>query len=432
MELLPTDEIVVQHDKRIRKQFDETFIEELAASIYQSELLNPLVVRDGKESVILVAGENRLRAIRLLHECGLTFRHDGAEVPLGKVPVTFITNIDDAAAYEAELEENIRRRDLTWQEKTTAIALLHKLRKEQHGDSWRKTDTAEEFAIIHKGRPATQRDVTEASTAIVIAEHMDDPFVAAAKNEKEALKLIREKKKHEEIAARRAELEEVESSHDLRLGDMREILPTLPPSTFDILLTDPPYGIDIHKKGTFDTDEHEYDDSREAFEELIQFLAEEASRLCKPQAHAYVFCDINHWGYVQIAFMTCGWDVWPRPLIWAKGNTGAYPNADFGPRYTYEAIMYAYRGGKKVTGLYTDVLSIPQPTKTDHPAHKPVDLLHNLLIRSAYPGDKVLDPFCGSGNIFPAASRAECFATGIELNEKYYNLALLKKTGKAE
>jgi len=70
-----------------------------------------------------------------------------------------------------------------------------------------------------------------------------------------------------------------------------------------------------------------------------------------------------------------------------------------------------------------DVILVNQSTRTDHPANKPVELYSNLLQRSAFPGDRVIDLFCGSGPIFPAASEHNCLATGIELNPKYHAIA---------
>jgi DNA modification methylase len=45
-----------------------------------------------------------------------------------------------------------------------------------------------------------------------------------------------------------------------------------------------------------------------------------------------------------------------------------------------------------------------------------VGLCRDLLRRSAKPGDSVLDPFCGTGVIYPACHEVKCKATGIELD----------------
>jgi site-specific DNA-methyltransferase (adenine-specific) len=59
-----------------------------------------------------------------------------------------------------------------------------------------------------------------------------------------------------------------------------------------------------------------------------------------------------------------------------------------------------------------------------HGAQKPVELFRNLLARSCRPGDTVLDPFAGSGTIFPAAHDLKVLATGIEMEPQYYGMCV--------
>jgi DNA modification methylase len=123
-------------------------------------------------------------------------------------------------------------------------------------------------------------------------------------------------------------------------------------------------------------------------------------------------------------FVLVGWEPWPQPLIWNKLN-GMLPRPDHGPRKTYEAILMFLKGTPRFhkTGA-PDVLTIPQRESLNHGAQKPVDLYVELLARSALPGSRILDPFVGSGTVFPAATRTKCVAVGFEINTEYYNLAL--------
>jgi DNA modification methylase len=110
--------------------------------------------------------------------------------------------------------------------------------------------------------------------------------------------------------------------------------------------------------------------------------------------------------------------VWSTPLIWNKGTTGHIPHADFGPRRAYDVILYARKGEKQVTGVYSDVIDC-SPIITEervHAAQKPVALYMNLLKRSTNGGARVLDPFAGSGTIFKAAAAMNCTAVGVELD----------------
>ena len=429
------DELIIPAG-RIREEFDEQMIEDIACSIYNNGLYNAITVRDGNAGLELIAGETRTKAICELISCGLTFNYDGEPVPHGEIPYTFIYEKHENTAYEVELEENILRKDLTWQERVKATARLHELRIAQHGDysrstreGWSATDTANEIARRSEGRGARKNEVNDVSVALTIAEHMDDPFVAAAKSEKEALKAIREQKKLDKRNALKLQHDADQAInpnniYNLIQGDFLEVAPTLPAEKYDVILTDPPYGIDIHKHEFWDGDKHEYDDSEEYFNKLIDALAAQAYRVAKSEAHAYVFCDIRRWERLFVAFELAGWRSWPRPLIWYKGNTGSFGDAKHGPRYTYDAVLYAIKGEKETTAMYHDVVPITQPTNTEHPASKPVELYVDLLRRSVYPGDEVIDFFCGSGPIFPAAKELNCKATGIELADKYHLMSV--------
>jgi ParB family chromosome partitioning protein len=94
-----------------RKFFDETAIEELAAASKAQGVIEPLVVRRTGETYELIAGERRLRAARL--------------AGLDTVPV-IIRNLDDRAALEMSLVENLLREDLNVVEEGGAFARLNR------------------------------------------------------------------------------------------------------------------------------------------------------------------------------------------------------------------------------------------------------------------------------------------------------------------
>lgn len=426
MHVIAIADIIIP-DNRQRREFDEKKLEELRESIKQVGLLQPIVLRnDGRT---LVCGERRLRAVSALTT---SYVHDGIELAAGFMPFVTLSELSEELVYAAELEENVARADLTWQERTKAIAELHKLRVRQRGEydpgtrtGQTVTDTASEIL----GREARGSEVTKVSEALSLADFLDDPLVAAAKDEKQAKKIIREELAHRDRLERASKFDSTKSPHKLFLGssyDAGEEFTGL----FDVIVTDPPYGINIHKKEMFDgVERHEYDDSDEAFQRVLNDVPELAARLCKPDAHLYLFCDIRRFPELFTAFEVGGWTCWPRPLIWDKGNTGSYGNMEYGFRAVYDAILYARRGDRKVTGGYRDVISISQPTNLPHPAGKPVELFVDLLRRSVRPGDRVADFFCGSGPIFDAATQLKCQAYGWEINPKYHAISVARLAG---
>lgn len=92
-----------------RRNFDAESIEELARSIRDHGILQPLLVRAGKDGYELIAGERRLRAARA---AGLT-----------EVPVQ-VLEADDRLASEIALIENLQREDLDPIEEAEGYAAL--------------------------------------------------------------------------------------------------------------------------------------------------------------------------------------------------------------------------------------------------------------------------------------------------------------------
>lgn len=419
MELIPISNLVIP-DNRQRNEFSLAEIEELALSISERGLMHPPVVRN--DGVTLVAGERRTRAIQSLYTLGATFQCHGAPVPLGMLPITRLAELSPLALREAELEENTIRVDLSWQERCAAIAELHEIRTlqaAQFGNPHTVTQTAKE---IH-GANAQGSAVQSTHEAILLREHLANPLVASAKSQKEAVKVVRKLKDAEHRERLAAQFDLTKTEHTLIQGSMVVELPKLPSATFDCILTDPPYGVNADKFGDMADCGHNYEDSWENAFALYQVLAREGLRVCKPEAHLYAFCDITHFQEIAHIFNAEGWEVWSKPLIWAKGN-GMLPRPEHGPRYSYEAILFASKGSRRTLKVDNDVIQVSGDAKLLHGAQKPVDLYSNLLARSCLPGNSVLDPFGGSGPILPAASAARCRATYIELLPENYATAV--------
>jgi site-specific DNA-methyltransferase (adenine-specific) len=100
------------------------------------------------------------------------------------------------------------------------------------------------------------------------------------------------------------------------------------------------------------------------------------------------------------------------------------PWPEHGPQRKYQLVAYAVKGNRVVNHIAPDLVSYPSDDNLGHAAQKPVALYDDLLRRSIRPGDSVLDPFCGSGPIFPAAHALKCYATGIELAAASYGVSV--------
>src|SRR4030043_377944 len=110
------DQITV--NERVRKLFDSDKLQQLSDSIKQFGQIQPIIIDQSNQ---LIAGERRLRACQLA----------GMEV----VEVERREIKDDWERKAIELEENICREDLTWQEEVRAKAELHSLYQEKFGET---------------------------------------------------------------------------------------------------------------------------------------------------------------------------------------------------------------------------------------------------------------------------------------------------------
>ncbi len=407
MHFAKLEEILVT-DNRQREEFDQDALNDLIEDIATNGLFHPLVVRATGTETTLGAGERRLRALRELHEFVVPVKFDGRIIPLDTAPVVTLGELSELDALEAELSENIKRADLTWQERDKPLALLHELRSKQaaaRGETHTTTATMKELGLAN---------VTNVREAITVAEHLHVPEVAKAATRKEALKVIERKRTEEHNVKLATDMGRIalNQRHTLLNEECLGALRTVPEGTFDAICTDPPYGIGADSFGE-QSDGHQYDDSLQHWHKLMPTFALEAYRVGKPQAHAYVFCDPEMFVYLKAYFLAANWTPWRTPLVWVKNN-GTLPRPEHGPRRQYETILYAIKGDKKVTAVWPDVITCPAEHTTTHPAQKPVGVYVDLLRRSTRPGDIVADPFAGSGTIFPACNRLNLRAWACE------------------
>lgn len=453
----------IQHSKikvpeyRQRKTFSAESLATLGAAIVEVGLLQPIVLRDDSET--LVAGERRYRAVGSLIERGMQIKFDNQLIPLGEIPYVTLSECDLIIAQKAELYENSIRENLTWQEKDEAILMIKALMEAKEGG--REVSSMEVAREILTARKAVEDIAThelytqknKVDAASLRAQYSDDPRIANAKSAKEADKIIRKDLEKQQKAKLAEQFKEIESPHNIVMGDCCELIKKVPDGYFDVVCSDPIYGIgadDMHmfQRATYNAEgsHHVYDDSVENWERMFDIMPAELYRVCKEKAALYLFCDINRYFDFWVVkpgnknpsrvkglatrFREAGWTVWPRPLFWYKGNIGSLPKAEHGPRYTYECIIFATKGDKTTTGVYHDVVNIPQTTGHVHGAGKPAEVYMDLLRRSVLPGDKVLDFCAGSFPILRAANSLSVQADAWELDPQWEKEAQLNKNKK--
>jgi site-specific DNA-methyltransferase (adenine-specific) len=404
---------------------------ELATSIADNGVIHPVVVRKDEDgNITLVVGETRMKALDICWNLGKEVRCGEQVIPAGYVPCLFQGEMDPIAAFEMELEENVRRTDLDWKDKATAVYKLSQLRKMQAERDGKPGPTARTLAEEIAGTAEGQfgEDVRQdLILGQVLDQTPDLPAFTGITSRKEAFKALKrdeERKRNAELADRIGATFGAHA-HTLIQGDCMDALPKLASDQFDVILTDPPYGIsadsfgDSAGKGSA----HGYEDSYDHWRNCINVLVTEGTRLTRPNAHAYVFCDIEHFLELRILFGTSGWRCFRTPLIWINPAAVRTPWPEHGPQRKYQMLLFAVKGDKPVTRIYADYLIYSSDENLGNSAQKPVALLVDLLKRSIRAGDSVLDPFAGTGTIFPAAHQVKCRATGIEIDPACYAIA---------
>jgi len=428
------DSLIVKD--RQRKEFDPKAMEELKNDIVLNGLLHAVVVNTLPDSDMhpetwsqLIAGERRLRCVTALAEEGIHIKYGDKIIPVGEIPVNEYFNLTELQCQEVELSENIKRRDLTWQELSAASAMLHKMRQ---GENPKQTyaDTAKEIKTA-QGDPTepSGHERTAIREAEILSGFEDDKDVMGAKDRATAMKIAKRKMEQEFNDALDTEgmfnalqvedgemLEITQSRHRLYPVSMEWATEVIDPGTVDVMIFDPPYGIGVENFGGAQHLKHEYAETD--YEYLYDMAIQQAGEITKAAAHMYIFCDFEFCIPLRSMLEHHGWSVHRTPIIWDKGPRGHLTSGGtLGWRRSSEYVIFATRGGKQNTGLLSDVLRIVDGSEKFHAAQKPVELYELFMGHSADPGDVVCDLFAGSGVVFEAAENMNMTAIGFEIDQ---------------
>ena len=193
----------------------------------------------------------------------------------------------------------------------------------------------------------------------------------------------------------------------------------------DMLLTDPPYGVDYTGK-TKDALKIENDNRGD--DEFIEFLTkafEAADNVMKPGAVFYVWHAILKTYAFESACHNVGWEV-RQVLIWVK-NSMVLGRQDY--QWKHEPCIYGWKEGASHLWAsdrkQTTVLEFARPTRNaEHPTMKPVLLFDYQIKNNTKGGDVVLDLFAGSGTTMIAAEQNGRTAYLMEKDPRYVDVII--------
>ena len=211
--------------------------------------------------------------------------------------------------------------------------------------------------------------------------------------------------------------------NEIIVGDCREVMATFPDESMGMILTSPPYNVGLKYDGFEDNL------SDEEFVEFNREWLKESYRIIEDTGRLYVIIsDKMLWWFREIAEEE-GWG-FSQLLVWCKPNFVS-PGRISGDWNRMSEWILLFCKGKHTSMINTYGISntynwfvetSPQSnhkTGKHHPAQLPSSLCQKIISRT--PGDPVLDPFVGSGQVLRAAK---------SLNRKYIGIELVEKVAK--
>ena len=204
-------------------------------------------------------------------------------------------------------------------------------------------------------------------------------------------------------------------------GDCLEVMKGMGDKSVDLILTDPPYGIDYQSNmrvmsKQFDKIANDNNDSRfPAYDEMYRVL--------KDNSVMIAFCSFKNYAddykYIEKLF-----DI-KNCIIWFKGG-GGIGDLTHSLLTDYEMAIVAHKGqclirGKRHGSVWKS--NKVNPNTMQHPTEKPQDIIAKMIETFSDPDALVLDPFLGSGTTAVASKQMGRRYIGIEIDPRYVKIA---------
>ena len=419
--LVPVSQIVVNRDDRQRRELNN--IEELAESIRRNGLINPITVTRDHE---LIAGERRLTAHQLLG--------------FDTIAVQYIDQLDETELHIIELEENIRREELSWQDHVRAVARFHEL-KATVEPGWTKEKTAEELNV--SAGQISRLMLVKSAMDEEVPEVLEAPKLSTAFNfatrRHERRKTMTMRELRADLGSPPAESGDspAESEGDepepvsrrfvaIEQRDFLHWSNEVQDDGFNFIHCDFPYGVSAGdtrgQSGAISWGG--YADSPDIYFDLLEAFCMRVDNFTAPSAHLMFWFSMDYYQKTFDALSAAGWRVNPFPLVWYKSdNSGILPDKDRGPRRIYETAFFASRGDRKIVRAVGNATA-GGVTKKFHMSEKPTAILEHFFRMIVDETTVMVDPTCGSGNsVKVAEALGASWSLGMDMDPDYVDAA---------
>lgn len=412
LKLIPISSIITRD--RARQVYNK--IDQLADSIKQHGLIEPLVVKDlREEKYLLVAGGRRLAACIL---AGV------AEVPASVYP----TDSNDIELRIVELIENTERENLTWQEEIKIRRDIHTLLTEQNSEN-SMHDTARKLGL---SIATVSRDLQLAKDIEAVS------ILARCETKADANRLIKKLAIHVENQNATATFEAAHAKDTSKysvLADWYKIdnflTADIPDNSFDLVEVDPPYGIDLINIKYLESHSNRLELERlyteidsDVYPEFLYLTMLRSYAALKKDGWILFWYAMQYHSLVFELLKKVGFVPATSPYIWFKAVFGQCTCPQYLLSSCYEQCMYAHKGTPKINIPGSRNCEVHYPVNTAdkiHPTERPMDLMRSLVTIFSHTNDSVLVPFAGSGVTLRAAFELKRTALGFDLCNEYRN-----------
>jgi len=352
------------------------------------------------------------------------------------IPTVCVNALTESERAEMELEENIRRKNLDWREYAKAVSYIHDAKVREHMGDWNKFQTAELLGI----------NVAYIYHCLALAKDLNKPAYNDCQSLADAIKV---KLKETEDAAR-AELvrrctniqpttdnSTVETGGEkvvrLKLSDYmvqadcRDYLLDVADETFDHIITDPPYAIDlVHIRNQIDVannlDTH---DVQYNFKLLADCLPT-FYRVLKPTGYLVMWCDPQRFEWLHDLGIKTGFSVQRWPFVWCKSSAAQNQAAWFNTTKNIEfAILMRRKDARLAQITSTSWLVAGKDEYTTNYFAKPFEVWKFLIEAVSSQGQYILDPFAGEGSSVRSMLNLSRKPFAIEVNPTHFNTLVL-------
>lgn len=229
---------------------------------------------------------------------------------------------------------------------------------------------------------------------------------------------------------------------DLIRNDCLEAMKNIPSSSIDLVVTDPPYnlGLFMQERATNLTKMRDnffvgkgWDNlSFDEWSECMDSFFCELSRVLKRNGSLIIFMSlIRIETIIEIAqkhgfyYKTTG--IWHKTNPMPRNMNIQFINSVEGWLYfTNKTKTGTFNNGSKAIHDFVESSVSPKNEKKygGHPTQKPEFIITHFIELLSKPGDNIMDPFMGSGTTGVVSKRLGRSFTGMEIDEKYFNIAL--------